>query len=180
MVCGLASPCIDHEDVGGCLVLVGPPVECGFGDFVEVLVGVVDSPAALAGAFEVFPACPSGVGGGIDIDGEVEVWANCWMERVDALADDERGGVDEGRAFAAVRVEGPDGNAGGLAATEEGEVLGEEGKIGERGVVAVEVTDKCVVGQVVVGGDDWGLERACERGLAGADRAGDADGARGA
>ena len=47
--------------------------------------------------------------------------------------------------------------------------------IGEAWVVAVFVSDRFVIGEVVVGAEDAGGEEASEVGLAGADGAGDGD-----
>lgn len=170
---------VEDDDVCRGAVVGGAGVEGGLGDLMEEGAGDFDAPAALAGGFEVFPAFPADVAGGVDVDAEVDGGGVRVVKSVEAFDDDEVlcscGRGDALGSHTAVGLEGPDGDVGGQAAAEGGEVGEEALKVGFFGEIAPVFGDAVVVGEVVVGGDDAGAEHRGERALACADGAGDAD-----
>src|SRR5204863_176673 len=79
---------------GSAAVVLGEADEGWLGDQVEVAAGGLDAHAALAGGFDDLPATPAGLGGGVDEDAEAQVAGDGLVQGVDALDDDQRGGVD--------------------------------------------------------------------------------------
>jgi hypothetical protein len=98
---------------------------------------------------------------------------------VDALDDDEFGGLDGPDTRASVLVETPDGDRRGLASRELVHMRCKFVQVGSVRLVADRLGGALVVGQVVIGRYPHGPrglgQSVCQRGFARADRAGDTD-----